>query len=514
VVLLGVLGVVSGLALASSGPPSPAITSHPVSPTAAASASFAFNDSVSKVTFVCSLDASSFSACSSPNAYGGLAPGSHTFRVEAKDTAGKTSAPTSFVWTIDQTPPNLGLTFPASGSSYGTTGWNAGCARGPGVCGTASDPSGVSAAAVSIRQNATGKYWGGGGYSSSSELYGNATLSMTSTGASWRYALPLPSPDGSYTLHVKATDGLGNQTASGSPATSVFTIDTVAPPAPSITTTPANPSNQTVASFGFADPEGVVVYACRLDGGAYSACASPKTYSGITQGAHTFSVEAIDAAGNTSSRTTYSWVIDTTPPPTPTITQHPTDPTSSSTVTFAFDDSEAGVSFECRLDVAAWTPCSSPTTYTGLGAGPHDFYVRAVDAAANHSGSAHFDFDVRQQTAQPFTITGNAPKLLYPGAGGVAIAVRLSNPNSAPISVTSLTVVVQATTATTCSASWFSIIQPTISGAGVQVPANGSVTLPAPGATAPSIMMIDSHTNQNACVGAKLTLSYTGNAHS
>jgi len=27
-------------------------------------------------------------------------------------------------------------------------------------------------------------------------------------------------------------------------------------------------------------------------------------------------------------------------------------------------------------------------------------------------------------------------------------------------------------------------------------------------------MMIDSHTNQNACVGAKLTLSYTGNAHS
>jgi len=401
-----------------------------------------------------------------------------------------------------------------SGSSYSAGGWNAGCARGPGVCGTASDPSGVSAAVVSIRQNATGKYWGDSGYSSTAELYRNAVLSMTSTGANWRYALPLPLPDGSYTLHVIATDGLGNQTASGSPAASVFMIDTAAPPAPSITTGPANPTNHTGASFSFADAAGGVVYVCRLDGGAYSACASPKGYNGIAPGAHTFFVEAIDAAGNTSSRTTYSWVIDLTPPPGPTITEHPSDPTSSSDATFAFNDTEAQVSFECRLDVVAWTPCSSATTYTGLGAGQHDFYVRAVDAAGNPSGSAHFEFHVRQQTSQSFTIAGSAPRQLYPGAAAATIAVKLINPNSVAIYVTGLAVGVQSTGASACSASWFSVTQATVSGAGVQVPANGSVTLPAPGASAPGIMMIDSHTNQNACAGAKLTLSYTGSAHS
>jgi hypothetical protein len=54
-------------------------------------------------------------------------------------------------------------------------------------------------------------------------------------------------------------------------------------------------------------------------------------------------------------------------PPTPTITQHPTDPTSSTDVTFAFTDAQANVHFECRLDSGAWTTCTSPTGYNEIG---------------------------------------------------------------------------------------------------------------------------------------------------
>jgi hypothetical protein len=40
------------------------------------------------------------------------------------------------------------------------------------------------------------------------------------------------------------------------------------------------------------------------------------------------------------------------------------------------------------------------------------------------------------------------------------------------------------------------------------------VTLPAQGASPPSIGMVDSGTVQNACEAAHLTITYTGSAHS
>jgi hypothetical protein len=51
--------------------------------------------------------------------------------------------------------------------------------------------------------------------------------------------------------------------------------------------------------------------------------------------------------------------------------------------TFTFSASENLVTFECQLDGAGFTPCSSPVSYQGLGEGTHVFSVRAVDAAGN-----------------------------------------------------------------------------------------------------------------------------------
>jgi hypothetical protein len=73
---------------------------------------------------------------------------------------------------------------------------------------------------------------------------------------------------------------------------------------------------------------------------------------------------------------------DSTPPDT-TITSGPSGTVATSAVTFEFSSSEAGSSFECRLDGAAWAKCASPRDQSRLANGSHTFDVRATDAAAN-----------------------------------------------------------------------------------------------------------------------------------
>ena len=64
-------------------------------------------------------------------------------------------------------------------------------------------------------------------------------------------------------------------------------------------------------------------------------------------------------------------------PPETSLTSAPTSP-AASLVSFAFAASEAGSTFECRLDASPWDACSSPTSYT-LAGGAHLFEVRAAD---------------------------------------------------------------------------------------------------------------------------------------
>ena len=95
--------------------------------------------------------------------------------------------------------------------------------------------------------------------------------------------------------------------------------DTIAPET-SITSNPSNPSNLTSATFTFTSTE-TGTFQCALDSStAYSACTTPKSYTGLTAGSHTFNVKATDSAGNIdASPATYTWLINlTTPPTTPT----------------------------------------------------------------------------------------------------------------------------------------------------------------------------------------------------
>jgi hypothetical protein len=182
---------------------------------------------------------------------------------------------------------------------------------------------------------------------------------------------------GSHTFQARAKDAAGN--IDPSPASYTWTIDRIAPET-TITSQPPNPSNSISATFAFTSNEAAVSFECKLDTAAFTACTSPTQFNNLAAGSHSFQVRATDAAGNTdASPASYTWFVDTTAPNT-FITS---TPSSSSSATFTFTSNEAPVTFECKLDDAAFSSCSSPTTLSNLSDGSHTFQVRARDSAGN-----------------------------------------------------------------------------------------------------------------------------------
>lgn len=180
--------------------------------------------------------------------------------------------------------------------------------------------------------------------------------------------------DGPHTFEVRAVDAAAN--ADPWPASRGFTVDAT-PPDTSIDSGPAGPTNDSTPTFGFSSEAGAV-FECQLDGGGYSACSSPLTTAPLADGPHALEVRATDQVGNTEpSPASRDFTIDTVAPDTQ-IDSGPTGPTNDPTPTFAFSSNEAA-SFECRLDGAPFSACTSPLTTAPLPDAPHSFEVRATD---------------------------------------------------------------------------------------------------------------------------------------
>jgi len=174
------------------------------------------------------------------------------------------------------------------------------------------------------------------------------------------------------------------------PDTFTWYVD-LTPPETQIDTHPAALTNSASATFTFSgtdDHSATVSFECKLDGAvSFSSCTSPKTYTGLADGSHTFQVRAVDAAGNVDpTPASFTWYADLIAPDTTITSVVPAPNSTSATFTFSGTDNHsapAALTFECKLDAGTFTTCSSPKTYTGLSVGPHTFSVRATDEAGN-----------------------------------------------------------------------------------------------------------------------------------
>jgi len=116
---------------------------------------------------------------------------------------------------------------------------------------------------------------------------------------------------GEHHFEVRAT---ARRRADPTPAGYDWAVLDVRPPITSIEDAPPSSTISTHATFGFSSDEAGGRFECQLDGGAFTACTSPKTYNGLAIGSHTFAVRAIDIAGNVDQTPApLSWAI--IPPP-------------------------------------------------------------------------------------------------------------------------------------------------------------------------------------------------------
>jgi MYXO-CTERM domain-containing protein len=88
--------------------PETTIVSGPADETEDTDATFDFSSNEAGVTYECSLDGGPFQTCADPVTFENLAPGEHTLRVRARDTAGNVDpTPESYTWLVraPTTPP-------------------------------------------------------------------------------------------------------------------------------------------------------------------------------------------------------------------------------------------------------------------------------------------------------------------------------------------------------------------------------------------------------------------------
>ncbi len=247
------------------------------------------------------------------------------------------------------------------------------------------------------------------GSSFSCSIDGGAYVSCPSGG----YTTPKLT-DGTHTFSVKATSGAG--IPDPTPASRSFTVDATAPDTffdsgPGATTKDPKPL------FGYRSSEEGSRFECRLDAGTFEPCGlnGYEPDNPLADGSHTFTVRAIDPAGNvdaTPASRTFS--VDSVPP-TLTIESGPSGPTTVKQPTFTFK-STGSTSLVCAIDPEtggseepSWGPCTTSTSYVAVAPlpdGSYVFRVRASDAAGNRVTE---DRSFRVDTVAPETTIDSGP---------------------------------------------------------------------------------------------------------
>ncbi|UUR73600.1 BapA/Bap/LapF family large adhesin [Enterobacter asburiae] len=331
-----------------------------------------------------------------------LPDGPHAITFNATDVAGNTgSTTTPFNLTVDTGVPSAPI--------ISTAGDNAGSIQTPLTSGQSTDDTtptlnGTATANATVTVYENGQPVG--------------TVQADATGA-WSFTPSTPLASGSHTWTATVTDAAGNV----SPTSPDFTliVDTAAPNAPVISQaiddvgsitgplTSGQTTDDTVPRLvGTSEPfatvkiyEGTTLVGTGTADGSGSWSILLTTT--LTAGAHSFTAQATDAAGNTSvSSTSFSLTVDTTPPALPVLTSILDDVGNAATPVanggFTNDaqptlsgTAEAGSTvkiFDNGVQIGSVTATGGAWSYTpspALSNGPHNLTFTATDAVGNAS---------------------------------------------------------------------------------------------------------------------------------
>jgi hypothetical protein len=254
--------------------------------------SFSTNEDQEAPSFECRRDTGPFVPCTSPHAWSGIADGVHDFCVRARDASGRpsTNAPCRH-WEQETNPTASIVTKPAS-------------------------PTAATSASFSYTSNKASHPADGFTLSYECKLDTGPYGACPVNGESYSQL-----PDGSHTFFVRSVfhgvlDAPG-VTRKSADASHSWTVDTT-PPETTIISGPSD--GATIAdiapTFAFAASEPGSSFACRVDAGPASGCASPFTTATLSDGAHTVAIAASDAVGNVDpTPATRTFTLMTQPPP-------------------------------------------------------------------------------------------------------------------------------------------------------------------------------------------------------
>jgi Ca2+-binding RTX toxin-like protein len=210
------------------------------------------------------------------------------------------------------------------------------------------------------------------------------TNPCTATGCTYTlnftYSQPLTGlAVGQHALKVVATDQLGQAET----ATQKFTVE---PPDTVIDSGPSGLIKEATPKFTYHSTQEGSTFQCSVDGGPFVSCpVAGYTTAKLADGAHTFSVRAINGVGLVDQTpATRSFTVDTTPPQT-TIDYGPEGATANPRPTFGYSADDPAADFQCHIDSAPFEGCGfqSEQVEPALSDGSHTFAVRAVDRAGN-----------------------------------------------------------------------------------------------------------------------------------
>ena len=399
--------LINGIEVIPAGPdttrPVATITGGPAdgSTTTSTSAQFTFTSNESGGAFRCKLDSGAEAACTSPRSLSGLATGEHTFTVVAVDAAGNESAPVTRRWTVVAPErPTVRVNMAGPAQTVGSTAWAA--CTSPSACGGGTVSGGFQ---VDNNVTVTSPIAPANARVYREEWTGGQTNGVPAGGTAFTWNRALPNGRYRVRLHlnehnqraagrrvfdvnveggateIAGLDVFSRAGGAGRPHVEEMTTDVadgqlnvafvrrvenamvngieVIPvttptgpdttkPVVAITGGPANgsSSSSTNAEFTFTANESAA-FACALDGGEPAACTSPRAYTGLGTGSHTFTVRATDAAGNVSDPVTRTWSV----------TSQPSDPRQPIRVNMAGPAQTVGS--------ATWAACTSAASCGG-----------------------------------------------------------------------------------------------------------------------------------------------------